>query len=82
MKNKQLPDEGFNESQIESILAQVYFLDHPKISPKSRWQTLIQIISRAKVGAGEREGRVYSNMVLSRHFNLSHGIGESSKTIN
>ena len=35
-----------------------------------------------KSGAGEREGRVYSNMVLSRHFNLSHGIGESSKTIN
>ena len=57
MKNKQLPDEGFNESQIESILAQVYFLDHPKISPKSRWLTLIQIISRAKVAQeSAREG--------------------------
>ena len=30
-----------------------------------------------KSGAGEREGRVYSDMVLRRHFNLSHGIGES-----
>jgi O-phospho-L-seryl-tRNASec:L-selenocysteinyl-tRNA synthase len=26
---------------------------------------------------GEREGRVYSNLVLSRHFGLSHGIGRS-----
>ena len=29
-------------------------------------------------GVGEREGRVYSDMVLRRHFNLSHGIGESN----
>ena len=65
MKNKQLPDDGFNESQIESILAQFANLDSNNFVGKS--------------GAGEREGRVYSDMVLRRHFNLSHGIGEFQK---
>ena len=31
MKNKQLPLDGFNDSQIESILAQVYFFS-PKLA--------------------------------------------------
>lgn len=32
-----------------------------------------------KAGVGEREGRVYSNLVKSRHFWLSHGIGRSGE---
>ncbi len=28
-------------------------------------------------GVGEREGRIYSNIVASRHFGLAHGIGRS-----
>jgi O-phospho-L-seryl-tRNASec:L-selenocysteinyl-tRNA synthase len=31
----------------------------------------------SNIGAGEREGRVYSGMVARRHFRLSHGIGRS-----
>lgn len=30
-----------------------------------------------KVGAGEREGRVFSDIVQKRHFYMSHGIGRS-----
>ena len=31
----------------------------------------------AHVGAGEREGRVFSTMVQRRHFYMTHGIGRS-----
>ncbi len=34
-------------------------------------------IIRSKIGVGEREGRVYSNMIKKRYFHLSHGIGRS-----
>ena len=33
--------------------------------------------SQRWTGAGEREGRVYSPLVLQRHFGLGHGIGRS-----
>ena len=29
------------------------------------------------IGVGEREGRVYSGIVMERHFGFSHGIGRS-----
>jgi O-phospho-L-seryl-tRNASec:L-selenocysteinyl-tRNA synthase len=32
-------------------------------------------------GLGEREGRVYSDLVLKRHFNMSHGIGRSGDLV-
>lgn len=28
-------------------------------------------------GMGEREGRIYSELVARRHYNLAHGIGRS-----
>ena len=52
MKNKQLPEDGFNDSQIESILAQVYFFS-PRIAQtkasQNSLQTLIPTISSVKV---------------------------------
>ncbi len=30
-----------------------------------------------KVGVGERESRIYSNIVAQRHFFMGHGIGRS-----
>jgi O-phospho-L-seryl-tRNASec:L-selenocysteinyl-tRNA synthase len=30
-----------------------------------------------KVGVGERESRIYSNLVAQRNFNMGHGIGRS-----
>jgi O-phospho-L-seryl-tRNASec:L-selenocysteinyl-tRNA synthase len=32
-------------------------------------------------GLGEREGRVYSALVLKRHYNMSHGIGRSGDLV-
>ena len=31
----------------------------------------------ASCGVGEREGRIYSQMVFERNFGLGHGIGRS-----
>jgi O-phospho-L-seryl-tRNASec:L-selenocysteinyl-tRNA synthase len=28
-------------------------------------------------GVGEREGRIYSNLVSNRHYGFAHGIGRS-----
>lgn len=30
-----------------------------------------------KVGVGERESRIFSNMVALRNYNMGHGIGRS-----
>ena len=30
-----------------------------------------------KVGAGERESRIFSSLVAKRHFSMGHGIGRS-----
>ena len=34
-----------------------------------------------KVGVGEREGRVFSQIVSQRHYGLSHGIGRSGELL-
>ncbi|XP_055605458.1 O-phosphoseryl-tRNA(Sec) selenium transferase isoform X2 [Uranotaenia lowii] len=33
------------------------------------------------VGVGEREGRVYSDLVRKRHYNFSHGVGRSGNLV-
>jgi O-phospho-L-seryl-tRNASec:L-selenocysteinyl-tRNA synthase len=38
---------------------------------------LLRTLLSATVGVGEREGRVFSSLVRSRHMNLSHGMGRS-----
>lgn len=49
--------------QIEQFLLQLSTLDSNNFANK--------------VGAGEREGRVFSEIVKRRHFYMSHGIGRS-----
>ena len=63
IRNKQLPEDGFNAAQIENIISSFSIADSNNF--------------KSKIGAGEREGRVYSDLVIKRHFNLSHGIGRS-----
>ncbi|KAI3389598.1 hypothetical protein SNEBB_009885 [Seison nebaliae] len=59
----ELPENGFDNLLIERILLQLSEMDNNNF------------IDRC--GAGEREGRVQSNLVAKRHFNFAHGIGRS-----
>lgn len=73
--NRRLPDDGWTEFDIQHFLFTLSTLDTNNKTPVqnktgstdgSRW-----------CGVGEREGRVYSNLVAQRHFGLGHGIGRS-----
>eukprot|EP01028_Stygiella_incarcerata_P001928 TRINITY_DN1360_c0_g2_i2.p1 TRINITY_DN1360_c0_g2~~TRINITY_DN1360_c0_g2_i2.p1 ORF type:complete len:566 (+),score=119.59 TRINITY_DN1360_c0_g2_i2:185-1699(+) len=63
LSQRRLPAEGWDEKQVELFLAQVALLDTNNFV--------------GHAGAGEREGRVYSDIVRRRHFGMSHGIGRS-----
>jgi O-phospho-L-seryl-tRNASec:L-selenocysteinyl-tRNA synthase len=77
--NRRLPDSGWSDVQIQSLLFLLSTLDtnnkkvttsttrgDDKCDESTRW-----------CGVGEREGRVYSSLVSQRHFGLSHGMGRS-----
>jgi O-phospho-L-seryl-tRNASec:L-selenocysteinyl-tRNA synthase len=69
--NRRLPDYGWSDIQIQQFLLLLSTLDtnnkkSMSSDSHSRW-----------CGVGEREGRVYSNLVANRHFGLSHGMGRS-----
>ena len=60
---RRLPDAGFHPALIEALLAQLALMDANNY--------------HGHAGAGEREGRVYSQTVLQRHRFMSHGVGRS-----
>jgi O-phospho-L-seryl-tRNASec:L-selenocysteinyl-tRNA synthase len=72
--NRRLPDTGWTDVQIQSLLFLLSTLDtnnkslatHGDAEEESRW-----------CGVGEREGRVFSSLVAHRHYGLSHGMGRS-----
>lgn len=61
--SKRLPAVGLSTKTIEYILRELSNLDSNNFY--------------SNVGVGEREGRVFSDIVAARHYNLSHGIGRS-----
>lgn len=63
LASRALPDAGWPDSTTEYFLAQLALLDSNNFS--------------AAVGAGEREGRIFSALVRRRHYGLGHGIGRS-----
>lgn len=62
-----LPEEGFTSFEIDFMLKQFSVMDSNNISKK--------------IGVGEREGRVYSEIVSQRYYGLSHGIGRSGELL-
>lgn len=60
--NRRLPDEGWSDTELQRLLYTLSSLD----TNQPRW-----------CGVGEREGRVYSSLVATRHFGLAHGTGRS-----
>jgi len=64
--NRRLPDQGWSDVQIQSFIFMLATLDTNNKGMNGRW-----------CGVGEREGRVYSSLVATRHYGLSHGMGRS-----
>eukprot|EP00924_Labyrinthula_sp_SR-Ha-C_P009987 snap_masked-scaffold_21-processed-gene-5.83-mRNA-1 protein AED:0.02 eAED:0.02 QI:0/-1/0/1/-1/1/1/0/456 len=60
------PEFGWEQMEIERLLMSLSSLDSNNLG---------------SVGAGEREGRVFSSIVSRRNFGLAHGIGRSG-TVN
>ena len=67
MAQRRLPDDGWSDDVIQ------YFLNYISLMDSNNYV--------GNVGVGEREGRVYSNLVKQRHSGLSHGIGRSGDLI-
>ena len=54
---------GWDDASIEALLSELALMDSNNF--------------RGNAGVGEREGRVFSDMVLRSRFRMSHGIGRS-----
>jgi O-phospho-L-seryl-tRNASec:L-selenocysteinyl-tRNA synthase len=63
VQQRQLPARGWSDLAIESLLLELANMDSNN--------------HENNVGAGEREGRVFSTLVRSRYWHLAHGIGRS-----
>jgi len=63
LTHRRLPDQGWPDRVIELFLNQVSMMDSNNFVEN--------------IGVGEREGRVFSDLVQKRHYGLSHGIGRS-----
>jgi O-phospho-L-seryl-tRNASec:L-selenocysteinyl-tRNA synthase len=60
---RRMPENGLPDPLIQHLLQQLALMDTNN--------------ALSHCGAGEREGRVISNLVRSRHFYMTHGIGRS-----
>ena len=55
-----MPENGWDDATIEYLLSQLAMMDSNNFA--------------SNVGVGEREARIFSNLVSKRMFNLGHGI--------
>ncbi len=58
-----MPEKPWTNLQIENFLNQLAIMDSNNFDESC--------------GLGEREGRVFSELVAKRHFHFAHGIGRS-----
>ena len=63
LSERRLPHVGWDEDSIENFIRDAAAMDSNNFIDN--------------VGVGEREARVYSNLVRRRHWGLAHGIGRS-----
>lgn len=74
--NRKMPDNGWTDVEIQHFLFTLSTLDTNNKTP-IQYHNNSSSTSGRWCGVGEREGRVYSSLVASRHFGLGHGIGRS-----
>jgi O-phospho-L-seryl-tRNASec:L-selenocysteinyl-tRNA synthase len=60
---QKIPIKSWNDDRINLLLNELSLMDSNNFIDNC--------------GIGEREGRVYSKLVLNRHYGFSHGIGRS-----
>lgn len=89
LSNRRLPVEGWDDLTITLFLHELASMDSnnfvglPLSCPLCSWFRLqcfslcCCLIASDNVGVGEREGRVFSQLVKQRHFSMCHGIGRS-----
>lgn len=65
MASRVLPEIGWSRSAVEYFLKQISLMDTNNFPNK--------------LGVGEREARIYSELVYERNFGLGHGIGRSGE---
>ncbi|KAK1736915.1 O-phosphoseryl-tRNA(Sec) selenium transferase [Skeletonema marinoi] len=82
--HKRLPDVGWSDIQIQRLLLELSCLDtnceesvRCQLGNGNNGNGGASTYPHRWTGAGEREGRIYSPLVSSRHFGLGHGIGRS-----
>ncbi|EFA78295.1 O-phosphoseryl-tRNA selenium transferase [Heterostelium album PN500] len=63
LSHRKLPDVGWDDNVIEWFINEISMMDSNNFIEN--------------IGVGEREGRLYSQIVARRHFGLAHGIGRS-----
>ncbi|GJQ08411.1 hypothetical protein GpartN1_g202.t1 [Galdieria partita] len=63
LSNRRLPKDGWDEVTIRLFLQEIASMDSNNFI--------------GNVGAGEREARIFSNIVRERNYSLGHGIGRS-----
>ena len=61
LNNKEVPEKGLSQVTIKYILNTISLMDSNN-GPNH-------------IGVGEREGRIKSQIVKDRHFDMIHGIG-------
>ena len=67
LEQGKLPQEGWEDREIEMLMAQLSAMDSNNFP--------------SNCGVGEREGRIFSNLVARRNYNLGHGIGRSGDLV-
>ena len=63
LSQRKMPTKGWDDAAIEFLLGDLAMMDSNNFLDN--------------VGVGEREGRVYSDIVARSRFRMSHGIGRS-----
>lgn len=63
LEKRKVPEKGWSEDQIELLLHQFSLMDSNNFTDSC--------------GLGEREGRIFSNLVSRKNYHFSHGIGRS-----
>jgi O-phospho-L-seryl-tRNASec:L-selenocysteinyl-tRNA synthase len=74
-----LPANGWEDETIELLLSQLSMMDSNNFVSLINVFSDVVCIQISNVGVGEREGRVYSALVKTRNYSLSHGIGRSGE---
>ncbi|CAG2232952.1 SEPSECS [Mytilus edulis] len=65
LQHRKIPEDGWTDQTIELLLQELSVMDSNNFPDNS--------------GVGEREARIFSSLVATRHYRFGHGIGRSGE---